>query len=78
MIMPSIMINILGAEGHRGNAVYEGINEVLSMENAFVHLYGKSLTAPGRKMGHVTILERDKSDLVRKAGKVKNALKVIS
>jgi 5-(carboxyamino)imidazole ribonucleotide synthase len=78
MIMPSIMINILGSEGHKGNAVYQGINEVLSMENAFVHLYGKALTAPGRKMGHVTILERDKSDLVRKAGKVKNALKVIS
>ncbi|HSF44452.1 MAG TPA: 5-(carboxyamino)imidazole ribonucleotide synthase [Chitinophagaceae bacterium] len=78
MIMPSIMINILGSEGHKGNAVYQGIDEVLAMENAFVHLYGKSVTAPGRKMGHVTVIERDKSDLMRKAGKVKNALKVIS
>ncbi|HLO80535.1 MAG TPA: 5-(carboxyamino)imidazole ribonucleotide synthase [Chitinophagaceae bacterium] len=77
-IMPSIMINILGTEGHKGNAVYEGLNEVLAMENAYVHLYGKSQTAPGRKMGHVTILERDKSDLLRKAGKVKKALRVIS
>jgi hypothetical protein len=29
-------------------------------------------------MGHVTILERDKSDLLRKAAKVKKALRVIS
>lgn len=78
IIMPSIMINILGAEGHKGNAVYQGLNEVLAMENAYVHIYGKSQTVPGRKMGHVTILERDKTDLLRKAGKVKNALKVIS
>jgi len=77
-IMPSIMINILGAEGHRGTAVYEGLNEVLAMENAYVHIYGKTNTAPGRKMGHVTILERDKSDLLRKAGKVKQTLRVIS
>jgi 5-(carboxyamino)imidazole ribonucleotide synthase len=78
IIMPSIMINILGAEGNKGKAIYEGLAEVLAMENAFVHIYGKSLTVPGRKMGHVTILERDKSDLLRKAGKVKNALKVLS
>jgi 5-(carboxyamino)imidazole ribonucleotide synthase len=78
IIMPSIMINILGAEGHKGMAVYEGMNDVLAMENAYVHIYGKSNTAPGRKMGHVTILERDKSDLMRKAGKVKHSFRVIS
>lgn len=78
LIMPSIMINILGAEGHKGPARYEGLQEVLAMENAHVHIYGKSHTAPGRKMGHVTILDRDKSDLLRKAGKVKQAFKVIS
>jgi 5-(carboxyamino)imidazole ribonucleotide synthase len=77
IIMPSIMINILGANWHKGNAVYEGLEEILAMENAFVHIYGKSQTAPGRKMGHVTILERDKSDLLRKAGKVKKTLRVI-
>lgn len=78
IIMPSIMINIVGAEGHKGTAVYEGLDEVLAMENAYVHIYGKTNTAPGRKMGHVTILERDKSDLMRKAGKVKHAFRVIS
>jgi 5-(carboxyamino)imidazole ribonucleotide synthase len=54
------------------------MNDVLAMENAYVHIYGKSNTAPGRKMGHVTILERDKSDLMRKAGKVKHSFRVIS
>jgi 5-(carboxyamino)imidazole ribonucleotide synthase len=77
-ILPSIMINIIGAEGHTGNAVYEGMEEVLKIENAFVHLYGKKQTKPGRKMGHVTILSKEKQDLTHKANIVKHTLKVKS
>lgn len=55
-ILPSIMVNIIGDEGCSGNVNYEGLEEVLKIENAFVHLYGKKQTKPGRKMGHVTFL----------------------
>ncbi|HWB24425.1 MAG TPA: 5-(carboxyamino)imidazole ribonucleotide synthase [Chitinophagaceae bacterium] len=75
-ILPASMVNLIGAEGHTGEAVYEGLEEVLKMENVFVHLYGKRLTKPGRKMGHVTIISRDRSDLTYKAHKIKNILKV--
>ena len=68
------MINILGAEGHSGEVKYEGLDEVLQMENAFVHLYGKKQTKPGRKMGHVTVLSKEKQDLLYKSKKVKRAL----
>jgi len=70
-ILPSIMVNIIGAEGFSGQVKYEGLNEVLSMDNAFVHLYGKKQTRPGRKMGHVTILSKEKQDLLHKSNKVK-------
>ena len=73
-IIPSIMVNIIGAEGHSGPVRYEGINEVLSIENAFVHLYGKEETRPGRKMGHVTILSREKQELIHQANKIKRTL----
>ena len=75
-LFPSVMINIIGSEGHSGKPVYEGLNDVLQMDNAFVHLYGKYQTKPGRKMGHVTILSAEKQDLIHKANKVKQALKV--
>lgn len=78
MIMPSMMVNILGAEGFKGDAHYEGLDEILKMENAFVHLYGKKQTAPGRKMGHVTIIDKDKTNLMRKAAIIKKTLRVIS
>jgi 5-(carboxyamino)imidazole ribonucleotide synthase len=77
-ILPSVMINIIGSEGHTGPVRYAGIDEVLQIDNAFLHLYGKSETKPGRKMGHVTILSSEKQDLIHKANKVKQLLSVIS
>jgi 5-(carboxyamino)imidazole ribonucleotide synthase len=77
-ISPSIMLNILGEEGFSGTAVYEGLTETLSVENAFVHLYGKHQTKPGRKMGHVTILSKEKAELLYQARKIKQTLKVKS
>jgi 5-(carboxyamino)imidazole ribonucleotide synthase len=74
-ILPSIMINIIGAEGSSGDVNYEGLDEVLKIENAFIHLYGKKQTKPGRKMGHITIIHKDKQDLTHKANIVKHKLK---
>jgi 5-(carboxyamino)imidazole ribonucleotide synthase len=77
-IIPAAIVNILGSEGYNGEAKYEGLQEVLQMEDVFVHIYGKKQTKPGRKMGHATILNKNKVDLVRKAHKIKESLKVIS
>lgn len=77
-IMPAAIVNLLGAEGYSGVAHYEGLIDVLKMENVFVHIYGKKQTKPGRKMGHITILSKDKQDLVYAANKIKQAIKVLS
>jgi 5-(carboxyamino)imidazole ribonucleotide synthase len=77
-ILPSVMVNIIGSENHSGDAIYNGLKEVLAIDNAFVHLYGKHQTKPGRKMGHVTIMSAEKQDLIHKANKVKQSLSVVS
>lgn len=73
-ILPSIMVNIIGSEGCSGDVIYEGLEEVLKIENAFVHLYGKKQTKPGRKMGHVTILSNEKQELIHQSYRVKRTL----
>lgn len=75
-ILPSVMINIIGSDDHSGPVKYEGLAEVLQIDNAFVHLYGKTDTKPGRKMGHVTIVSSEKQDLIHKANLIKQHLKV--
>jgi 5-(carboxyamino)imidazole ribonucleotide synthase len=73
-ILPSIMVNIIGHGDSSGDVKYEGLEDVLKIDNAFVHLYGKRQTKPGRKMGHVTILSKEKQDLLHKSNKVKRTL----
>ena len=77
-IVPAAIVNLLGADGYNGEAHYDGLDDVLKMENVFLHIYGKKQTMPGRKMGHVTILGKDKTDLVHRAHKIRKTLRVVS
>lgn len=77
-ILPSALVNIVGEQGHQGSAVYKGLEKVLSIDNVFVHIYGKQQTKPGRKMGHITILSKEKQDLLHKVNKIKHLLFVQS
>lgn len=77
-ILPAAIVNLLGAEGHTGDAKYEGLNEILQIENVFVHIYGKKQTKPGRKMGHITILSKEKQELIHQANRIKQTVKVVA
>lgn len=77
-IVHAAIVNLVGSEGYAGEASYEGIDEILKMENVFLHLYGKRETRPGRKMGHATILSPEKSDLVFKAKAIKQKMRITS
>jgi 5-(carboxyamino)imidazole ribonucleotide synthase len=77
-LLPSAMVNLLGEEGFSGEAKYKGLEEVLALSGTHVHLYGKKMTKPFRKMGHVTIVDADLESLKKKANFVKNTLKVIA
>ena len=76
MIMSSMMVNLLGAEGYAGKTHYEGLEDILSIPDVFVHLYGKTDTKPGRKMGHVTIISNEKQELIHQANRIKSTLKI--
>jgi 5-(carboxyamino)imidazole ribonucleotide synthase len=75
---PSAMVNLIGADGHAGEVEYAGLAKILDMEHMFVHLYGKAETRSGRKMGHVTMLGKDITDLNHQVNVVKQHIKVIS
>ena len=72
------MVNVIGSNGYSGNVRYEGLTEVLANNNAFVHLYGKAQTKPGRKMGHLTLVGNNIDQLVQQAHNAKEILKVVS
>ncbi len=54
LIAPAAMVNLLGVNA--GEAIPHGLEQALAVPGANVHLYGKTLSRPGRKMGHITVL----------------------
>jgi len=75
---PAAMVNLLGEERHTGPAHYEGMDEVLATQGVFPFLYGKKITKPFRKMGHITVTDSSLAKLKTKAEWVKGALKVVT
>ncbi len=75
---PAAMVNLLGEEGHTGSAHYEGLNNLLAMPGVFPFLYGKAITKPFRKMGHITVMDADLETLRQKVANVQGAIRVIS
>lgn len=75
---PAAMINLLGEEGYSGPVVVEGQQEALAEKGVYIHMYGKKLTKPFRKMGHVTILDENVDNLKKRANKIKELIKIKS
>ncbi|WP_299778329.1 5-(carboxyamino)imidazole ribonucleotide synthase [uncultured Formosa sp.] len=73
-----IMVNLVGAEGYTGNVVYKNIETIMAMDGVTPHIYGKKQTRPFRKMGHVTIVNKDIVEARKIAESVKNSIQVIS
>ena len=72
------MVNLLGQPDSNGKATYKGIEKVMGLPGVAVHLYGKSDTRPGRKMGHVTLLQNHDMSLEEQIDFVKKNMKVMA
>ncbi|TAM98874.1 MAG: 5-(carboxyamino)imidazole ribonucleotide synthase [Chitinophagaceae bacterium] len=73
-----VMVNLVGAEGYTGPVIYKNMDEILVMDGVTPHIYGKKETRPFRKMGHVTIVNKDIKVARKTAEEVKRKIKVIS
>lgn len=73
---PAAMINLLGEDGFTGEAIVEGQEDALAEKGVYIHLYGKKLTKPFRKMGHVTLLDEDIDQLKVRAQRIKDLIKI--
>jgi 5-(carboxyamino)imidazole ribonucleotide synthase len=74
----SAMLNLLGSEGYEGEAIYEGMTEILAISGVYPHLYGKKFTKPFRKMGHITLMDDNLENLDKKVNFVKSKIRVIA
>ncbi len=72
------MLNLVGEENYSGKVRYEGMEEVLKLPKTYIHLYGKTETKPGRKMGHINVLADSREEVMQKLHLIKKMIKVIA
>ena len=76
--LTGVMVNLVGKKGYTGAVHYKNLEHILAIEGVNPHIYGKKETRPFRKMGHITIVNKD-LDIARKiAEEVKETIEVIS
>jgi 5-(carboxyamino)imidazole ribonucleotide synthase len=73
-----VMVNLVGAEGHQGPVYYKNMEHILAIEGVCPHIYGKKETRPFRKMGHITIVNKNLETAHQIAAQVKETIEVIS
>lgn len=78
IIKPAVMINLLGEKGYVGPAKYLGVVEAVAQKGVHIHLYGKAITKPFRKMGHVTVIDDTIEDATKTAKKLLQTIKIIA
>ncbi len=72
------MLNLVGEENFSGKVKYKGLEEVMKLPKTYIHLYGKSETKPGRKMGHINVLADSREELMEKLVLIKSQIRVIA
>ncbi|WP_313579438.1 5-(carboxyamino)imidazole ribonucleotide synthase [Chishuiella sp.] len=74
----SAMVNLIGAENQTGSAEIQNIEKLLEIPGTFLHWYAKAITKPGRKMGHVTLVNDDIEQLKQNIEQVNTTVKVVA
>lgn len=76
IVQPGVMINLLGAKGFEGNAIYRGLEEVMAIQGVKTHLYGKSKTKSFRKMGHITVVAETLEEAKKIGKSISNTIQI--
>ncbi len=78
MRSPSVLLNLVGEDGYEGVPKVEGFEKGLNTEGVHFHFYGKKITKPFRKMGHVTIMDKKLENAQAIALKLKEIVRIIA
>ena len=76
--IPGVMVNLVGKQNYSGPVIYKNIDQILAINGVTPHLYGKKETRPFRKMGHVSIVNKNLEKARQIAQEVKSIIEVIS
>lgn len=70
----TVMVNLLGTDNRETKV--EQIDDYLNKANVHLHMYGKELSKPGRKMGHINITGANAKELLTMAKEISQRVRI--
>lgn len=77
LLTPAVMVNILGSEHHNGTYKINGLRKLMSIPGVKLHIYGKKISKPRRKLGHITVTAQNVQEAIFRAERAKRTIKVL-
>jgi 5-(carboxyamino)imidazole ribonucleotide synthase len=77
LLSHAVMINLLGPQNYYGAYRIRGLQNLFSIPEVSLHIYGKKLSSPRRKLGHVTVLAEDTNEALARAQKAKSIVEIV-
>ena len=74
LLSPAVMVNVLGSADCNGPYRIKGLKRFCSIQGAKLHLYGKRISKPNRKLGHITVTADSTYIALQKAKQARKAL----
>lgn len=74
--MPCAMLNVVANKDQEGEYRLKYMEKLVSMKGVYVHLYGKKIAKPNRKLGHITICLPTKEEVIHTANVIKNLVEI--
>ncbi len=66
----------LARKKQKGTYEIHGIDKLFSLVGVKLHIYGKTVTKPHRKLGHITALIPENKDPIEVAEKIKQTIEI--
>ncbi len=77
LLCPAVaMINILGPRNYVGPYIISGVTKLLSLPELTLHIYGKKISEPKRKLGHLTLLGKSMHETLSRVDTANKIIKV--
>jgi 5-(carboxyamino)imidazole ribonucleotide synthase len=72
----AVMLNVLGPENYVGPYAISGLRKLFAIPGLKLHIYGKKISKPRRKLGHITLVGDSLEETLLRANMAKKTIKV--
>jgi 5-(carboxyamino)imidazole ribonucleotide synthase len=72
----AVMLNVLGPENYIGPYAISGLRKLFAIPGLKLHIYGKKISKPRRKLGHITLVGDSLEEILLRANMAKKTIKV--